>query len=88
MASFLTNTQRTYGKQIGTGFVVSCVWAAAWIIENIITGKGPWVWVFPFLKARSLVGLITSGGIVGVAFLLVLIWILRPSDYRVEYLQQ
>jgi len=88
MAGTLTTRGWTYSKQVATAIVICVVWAISdlyeirpwyWIIRSIL---GPWVdtWTSGVK--------ITVETILVVLFGVLVIWVLRPTDMRLEYYQQ
>ena len=76
----LSNTGKTYGKQIGSSVLTSILWGFGLIIYDYFNGND---WLFPFLKGFSLATILTFAFLGTMSIIILSIWVFAPSDVRV-----
>jgi len=57
------------------------------MIADIIEGR-PWLYVFPILKGINSGWKLTGGAVASILFILLTIWVVRPTDLKFEYVNQ
>lgn len=77
MPRVISNTGRTYGKQLGAGVLTSVAWGLVCVVYDFFDLNN---WLFPFLSGFSLKALLTTS-LVGLFILVMLgLWVFSPTD--------
>lgn len=83
----LSNTGRVRTKSAAAAYIAIFVTVLIWFIIEGLFQFDIWLWAMPSLKSLSVKQYLLGGGALLISLLIAVIWVARPSDNKVEIVQ-